>query len=386
MKRTLLPIMVLLASCPAVFAKAPHPLCVNAQGAAYTSGDGQKFNPYLICNHEQFAQLAAESTVTTKYYRLGVDLDFSNETYPAISTFDAPFKGGFDGDGYTLSAIRLNNDDNNINRAPFTRLQNAEIKNLNINGVVWPGISLFITKAVYLGGLAGRAENSKIENVHVRGIKIFAEDHTGGLVGELINSTVHHTSTQGKLIQYYGSHSQGGLVGTAISSDISYSASHMDFVNSNGTVLGNDIRSIGGFIGTAENSRIKDVYADGNIDYFSFIHINIVVGEIAGLVGTMSNSFFSNAYYAGKIAISSNLITPVANLGGAIGISTNSVVENIFWDTEVSGVTVSSGGIGKKTAQMKKKALWNNAGFDPHFWLVRNGSYPKLVGVDDNNA
>lgn len=134
MNKKLIQILVLVASCPLAFAKAPHPLCADAQGTNYTAGDGQKFNPYLICNHEQFAQLVAESTTTTHYYRLGTDLDFTGLDYSPIGTEANPFKGGFDGDGYTLSAITLAEGDRRF-RAPFASLQNAEIKNLNINGV-----------------------------------------------------------------------------------------------------------------------------------------------------------------------------------------------------------------------------------------------------------
>lgn len=370
MKKKVLSMIILLASCPATFAKPVHSLCENAQGGTYTSGNGQKNNPYLICNHEQFAQLAAESTVTTSYYRLGTDLDFTGRTYLPIGTYAIPFKGGFDGDGYTLSAITLSDADS---QGVFPALQNANIKNLNIAGIFMRGFP-----ANHVGSLTGKAENSIIANVHVRGIDMDAGDFSGGLVGELINSSVHHTSTDGTLINREGTDSSGGLIGEAVTSDITYSASHVNLVNTATSPAGGP-SSIAGLVGSALKCRIKNVYADGNIDY-STINPAIELGEIGGLIGQSDSSFVSNAYYAGKI-----LMNPATedlhNLGGAVGFTINSVMENIFWDTQASGVSVSAAGVGKNTAQMKKKGLWKN--FDRHFWLVKTNQYPKLLGIDN---
>lgn len=369
MKRKVLSLVVLLVSCPSAFAKAPHPLCDAATGATYASGDGQKTSPYLICNHDQFSSLAAESTVTTKYYRMGIDLDFTDRAYLPIGTFDAPFKGGFDGDGYTLSAIKL---PGTARVGVFPSLQDAEIKNLTIEGVFLSGFS-----ANNVGGLAGKAENSTMENIHISGIQIDAGDYSGGLVGELINSTVHHTSTEGTLMNRAGTDGSGGLIGRAVNSDITYSVSHVNLVNKDTSPAGG-ASSIAGLMGTALKCRIKNVYADGNIDY-SELNPIVSVGEVAGLISQADSTYIANAYYAGKISINP-AIGHVNNLGGALGYAANSVIENVFWDTQVSGVSESAAGIGKTTAQMKKKNVWKR--FDPHFWLVKPNQYPKLLGID----
>ncbi len=369
MKKKALSLIVLLISCPAVFAKSSHPLCGGSTGAAYTSGDGQKTNPYLICNHEQFSSLAAESTVTTKYYRLGIDLDFTERAYLPIGTYDAPFKGGFDGDGYTLSAIKL---PGTKNVGVFSSLRDAEIKNLTIEGVSLTGFP-----ANNVGGLAGKAENSTIANVHISGIQLDAGDDSGGLVGELTNSTIHHVSTEGTLMHRGGTDGSGGLVGQAVNSDISYSVSHVNLVNKE-TLPSGGASSIAGLIGTASKCRIKDVYADGNIDY-SELNPIVSVSEVAGLISQTDSTYIANAYYAGKISMNPAIVH-LDNLGGAFSYAANSVIENVFWDTQVSGVSESAAGVGKTTVQMKKKTLWKR--FDPHFWLVKPNQYPKLLGID----
>jgi hypothetical protein len=369
MKRKVLSLVVLLISCPSAFAKAPHPLCDAATGATYASGDGQKTSPYLICNHDQFSSLAAESTVTTKYYRMGIDLDFTDRAYLPIGTFDAPFKGGFDGDGYTLSAIKL---PGTARVGVFPALQDAEIKNLTIAGVSLTGFP-----ANNVGGLAGKAENSTIANVHISGIQIDAGDDSGGLVGKLINSTVHHTSTEGTLMNRAGTDGSGGLVGQAFNSDITYSASHVNLVNKTVFPSGGS-SSIAGLIGTASKCRIKDVFADGNIDY-SELNPLVSVSEVAGLISQADSSYVAYAYYAGKISMNP-ANERLYNLGGAFAFAANSVIENVFWDTAVSGISDSAAGVGRTTAQMKKKNMWRQ--FDRHFWLVKPNQYPKLLGID----
>ena len=43
----------------------------------------------------------------------------------------------------------------------------------------------------------------------------------------------------------------------------------------------------------------------------------------------------------------------------------------------------AAAGVGKTTAQMKKKGLWNKLGFDPHYWLISANQYPKFLGIDN---
>jgi len=366
-------LMLFICSFP-LFAKTPNKLCVNAQGEQYTAGDGSKTNPFMICNFKQFKRFAEEAKRSTLFFKLGVDISFKNRAFPVAGTYNEPFKGGFDGSGYTFSSITLPlNADGYI--APFPHVQNGEIENLSINGVT---LSEYSTH--HVGGLVALAENAHIVNVHVNGINIKASNSSGGLVGELVDSLVYNASTKGTLMQQFGTQSSGGLVGVATRSDIFSCAGHVNLVNKETTSTG-DVSNIGGLIGLATDSRIREVYSDGNIDYSAVLVIPEQVKSIGGLIGYISNSYLSSAYYAGNIAVEN---TPT-DKGGAVGASSTSeksYSHAVFWDKKVSGVKKSAIGKAVTTKQLKTKAFWLDNGFDTRFWFLQKGSYPKLYVAD----
>lgn len=114
------------------------------------------------------------------------------------------------------------------------------------------------------------------------------------------------------------------------------------------------------------------------------------ISLIGGLSGQVVDSLFVNAYYAGTISINQNA-TDIRGLSGGIALSINSVIENVFWDSQVVGASEivyeppygAPAGVAKTTAQMKKKGFWNRLGFDPHFWLIKTNQYPRLLGIDN---
>ena len=87
------------------------------------------------------------------------------------------------------------------------------------------------------------------------------------------------------------------------------------------------------------NEAINASYATGN-----------VTGErdyVGGLVGISNSSRIANSYAVGRVTGSSDV-------GGLAGYSyaTSSVVHS-YWDTQTSGVSRSSGGIGKTTRELQ---------------------------------
>lgn len=358
---------VLLTSLSfSVLAKAPHVLCLDAPPLDFVRGDGSKSNPYLVCTALQLTRLVTELPLLEKSYRLGTDINFENFPFPIIGTPTTPFTGTFDGNGYTLSSISLD-----ISRsdyiAPFAYVNNGKIENLFINGIT----SKVGSRVV--GGVVGRAENTSIVNVHVTGLNMPAPDQSGGLVGELVNGFVFNCSTEGTLINRFGTDGSGGLVGSAINSDISSCSSKVDMTAE--AAITNGASAIGGLVGSLINSRVKDVYAVGDINYSN---VNATGSQgLGGLVGAMRDSLLERAYYAGKI-----VAVNAQNVGGAVGAAVNSFTENLFWDRQVSGVAVSAVGEGKKTSALKKKTFWVSRDFDQHLWKIVGGKYPTLFGAD----
>jgi len=193
-------------------------------------------NPTIITSSiNNLHQLQLMSMDLTANYTLGADIDAtatstwnSGAGFVPVGTLSTPFTGSFDGLGYTIS-------------------------NLTINQPTSNHIGLF-------GGNAGT-----ISNVGLVGTSVTGNSNVGGLVG---------TNTSGSIINCYatgsvtGSSYVGGLVG--------YNGGGISNTYSTGTVSGND--GIGGLVG----------YNTGN---GTIINTNVtVVGstQVGGLTGSIN--------------------------------------------------------------------------------------------------
>ncbi len=369
--------LLLLGLSFAVLAKPTNPLCEGVEGAGFTIGDGSVVNPYLVCNELQLQQLAEDPVFLSNSFKLGADLSFEDMIFKSIGSKTTPFTGTFDGDGYTLSSITLALQDNDASReyvAPFSKVSHAKIENLTIDGVTLSEFGLEI-----IGGMVGEAESSILRNLRVKGLDLKAPNRSGGLVGLTTGSIVMNCSTEGVMTQNFGTDASGGLIGRANDTDISFSSSKVNMLQSSESAYG--VSGLGGLIGMAFNSRIRNVYALGDIDYSSAIEIDgALPDQIGGLIGVMANSLLEYAYYAGKIAVVGN------NVGGVVGTtvtyfkSTPGAPSTVFWDIQLSNLDFSAVGEGVETEAMVSNAFWESHGFDTNIWSLTEGTYPSLFG------
>ena len=79
----------------------------NLKTSAYFSGAGTEESPYIISNVDHFVHLAADVGAGIDYYGeyfiLDGDIDFEGQTLIPIGNEENPFRGTFDGSGYTIS-------------------------------------------------------------------------------------------------------------------------------------------------------------------------------------------------------------------------------------------------------------------------------------------
>lgn len=118
---------------------------------------------------------------------------------------------------------------------------------------------------------------------------------------------------------------------------------------------------IGGIVGQFINGIVKNCYSNVKVSG---------VTRIGGLVGYSSstNCKIENSYSTGHV-------TSTGVLGGLIGEGA-STVTNSFWDIKTSGVSISAGGIGKTTEEMKIQSTYTNWDFISTWGI--NGDYPYL--------
>jgi hypothetical protein len=224
-----------------------------------------------------------------------------------------------------------------------------------------------------IGGLVGTClKKSSIDNCYTTG-GVSAEEKAGGLVGWLEGTISECYATAFVLTE---SDTAGGLVG------LNGGTIHMSCAH--GHVSGkNEIGGLVGFNWKLEglfnyNPFVIDSYAGGSVQ-----------GEdrIGGLIGLNQGGTVLRCYSTGRVSGA----TIDGWIGGLIGASNNisaGEIENSFWDTVTSGLTMSDGGEGKTTAEMQTAGTFLEAGWDfvdesingiDEIWRITQGQdYPRL--------
>ena len=247
-----------------------------------------------------------------------------------------------------------------------------------------------------VGGLIG-ASSSAISNSYATGN--VTSSGTGNRIGGLVGSLYDNSSIASSINNSYatgavsGNLGVGGLVGYSSSSSSIISNSY-----STGEVSGSN-NYVGGLIGYS-NSDISNSYATGDVSG---------IDKVGGLIGSScSSSTISNSYAKGMVSGNSNIgglvgyssstisnsystgeVSGYSNIGGFLGYNyqNSNSINNSFWDMETSGQTVSAGGTGKTTQEMKTLFTYLSSGWDfveeidngtENIWTFFANDYPHL--------
>lgn len=112
--------------------------------AQYSGGDGSKESPYVITTVNDLNNLAAasqEDEMDGKYFELGDDITFDNTqevNFAGIGNSYMFFAGHFDGNGHTISGIRMRKENEYDTAGLFSRIYSgAEVKNLTLTDAVF---------------------------------------------------------------------------------------------------------------------------------------------------------------------------------------------------------------------------------------------------------
>ena len=241
------------------------------------TGAGTEADPYIILYPSQMKRLAGLVNDGTRYenkfFKLGADiaydpntLDAKGENYTAIGNDIRYFSGTFDGDGHTISGIRINNN------FDYQGLFGCVSGDGTIQNVIL--VNSTITGQNYVGGIAGcLSERGSVQNCRVEG------DVT---IGTAANTATGH----------------GGIAGYNSSGTISgcFSAA---------TVTSSGKRS-GGIVG----SNNDQVLVLNNITVGSTV---IAADGNGAIVGKSSGNLANNYYYNCTIG------SATSNVGGPDG-------------------------------------------------------------------
>ena len=270
------------------------------------------------------------------------------------------------------------------------------ILGLNETGSIKDSIAMGIVKSnningEHTGGIAGKSIFGSIEYCLNESTVVGAGDYTGGLVGSSSTPIIYSNNT-GNIT---GNRDYtGGLVG------YNFNSGHIEYSFNSGAVTGKR-HCTGGLAGKSE-WYIEYSYNTGEITgtgentgglvgfnsskILDSYNCSEVIGEsdyTGGIVG-FNQGKNSDSYADISRTYNTGVVSGVEDTGGLIGaIGQYSSVSISFWDTETSNQTISAGGTGKTTNEMKQQSTYPTTGrpswnFDTVWHIDEGISYPYL--------
>jgi len=159
-----------------------------------TGHAGTEEDPYIIYNKDQLDQLATRVNSGTgysgKFIKLGADIEYdgTENNYTPIGTRLNEFMGAFDGDGHTISGIRINNSSDNQGLFGYLFSRNGIVKNITLS-------DCDITGHDNVGGIVGFNDGGTVTNCRVNDDVFIRADNKdaishSGIVGCNYDGTV----------------------------------------------------------------------------------------------------------------------------------------------------------------------------------------------------
>ncbi len=371
----------------------------------YSGGSGTFADPYQIANKADLKYLSEHSADWNKHFiqtdniifdnsdfALGGDFYNDGKGFIPIGNNFSFFQGSYDGNYNVITNLIIDRQDElhigMFGMILYGRVENLSLNNSDIQGYVnTGGIAGYVlagdiisckfegsvTGASYVGGVAGRCETyGEINNCEVDAIVAGIGD-VGGILGNFYsenhtqNFKILNCKTTGEISAVDSD--AGGLVGRL---EVNCT---IEKCQSSCTVMGN--ANVGGFVGSLEeNITITDCYALGFVARNGGSNVSL-----GGFVGTMNQSTITNCYSTGSV--SGPGWTPTDR--GFIGEYVSGTLTNNYWDTQSSGQATSPGQNngqleGKTTAEMQQQATFENWNFTT-IWGINagyNSGYPYL--------
>ena len=280
---------------------------------------------YKVNSAAQLAWLAEKiSYSTNESYKLTSNIDLDGRPWKPIGDQTSPFKGTFDGSGFTIKGLEVPNNEKfaglfgyiggGEEETEITEKQ-AVIENLKIE-LVNNSHHSAIAEAWGSGTLAGGVENAILKNIFVSG------------------DDLNVTSGSGEIL------SAGGIAGALLSTDIINSASTINVT----AVSAYETAYVGGITGL-NNGKIISCYTTGNITAISTLDEKEALA--GGLVGN-NNGTIVSSYASGNVIAESALFDAYAGgIAGYVG-SYSSIERNAALNKTVEasvGITKYAGGI-----------------------------------------
>jgi len=355
-------------------------LLIGTAVGKYSGGTGEPNDPYRIATPEDLNDIGNYQDDWNKNFILVHDVNLAEYTGTQFKII-GPFSGVFDGNNHKISNFTLSSTGRDyiglfgyvgagvIGGVPGT-IKNLGLENVDVNAV----------NGDYVGGLVGWNKYGAITNCYSTG-SVSGNNSVGGLVGSNPEyGTITNSYSTGSVS---GDHFVGGLVG--------YNKRAITNCYSTGSVAGK--YDVGGLVGYNWDT-ITNCYSTAGVSGSQHDVGGLVGGNGGTITDCHSTGSVSGDRYVGGLVgystvvvsysriincYSTGVVDGRVHVGGLLGDGGREVVAS-FWDIETSGQLTSARGTGKKTAEMKIKSTFADAGWDfVEIWGTgENQTYPFL--------
>lgn len=281
-----------------------------------------------ITSKEQFLEIFQNDGIDLNgNYILGCDMDLSDiENWQSVGDADNPFKGVFNGNGYSIDNLTINAGDNAENVGFFGVTENATITNVSFNNANVISPDDYINGSSAVGIVAGTARGTTFDNIDVSG-SVAGYESVGGLVGvindnsyflpdgtpvDVGNSSISNVNTA---VDAKGKYFVGGLAGYVKDTSTGEGVATRDLMISNCNTSGNivfDEEAAGGLIGEAGKTIITINNCESSVDISwnnaeddSDISFLMETGRAGGFIGCVNGSYIAicNSEYKGNLDV-----------------------------------------------------------------------------------
>lgn len=204
------------------------------------------------------------------------------------------------------------------------------------------------------GGIAGYLIESEVRDCFNNGSVTTGRKYAGGIVGETHKTTVQKCKNSGSV---HGSDHAGGISGRTTN------GSSTKYCENDGSVSVNS-SYCGGITGVNYGANIENCKNHGNITG------GYATGGILGL-----NTRYSTIEAVLKTSFNTGIVRGNSYTGGVVGYNSGTVT-SCYWDLTTSQISSSAGGLGRKTALMKRKNTYLKWDFYDIWDIVETQSYP----------
>ena len=299
--------LAMILSLAAVLTVSTSAAWDGSIASEFTSGTGTEADPYVITTGAQLAYIAdqtyaPQNTWEGVYFKLGNNIDLGGHLWNAIGPSSSNdegsgkcyFGGNFDGCGYTVYNFKVEMHPAGL----FGAVNGGSIKNLKVDYADIRNVTKNIA-----GGIAGRIDNSSLENVEVGANVVVGsgEKSTSPQVGGIVGSSEKDSTMKNIInratidIVKYGNNSFiGGIAGV-----FGNGSSMMNAINYGNIVFGEEYLDVDTFVGGICGALGSKNTLGTLVNVINYGNVNTceTSGGIIGRINSKDNaSVVTNAY------------------------------------------------------------------------------------------